>query len=333
VKRFVQIWQNDLQNRFTIGVGRFCKSSRFIQIWQNDLQNRFTKSFIISFFLQEGKMTRNTVLFVLTAIMLMLGGCAAIVEQELLDRPIVKCKGMMMKSSSLFESTPVFDFKVENPNPLSLKIRNIAYNFNVDDKKFIKGVTDKGILLKSVSSETVGLSITFNLLEIFRYTEGFLQTDKMAYSLSGTVGVGPFAVPYCIEGKIASPNLPDVSLKQLDISGLSLTEPSAALCVIALENTNDFPIQLDGLEYHIRLDGKDFAAGMVKPASPIEARDILNIDIPVKICFSEPEWSAGDVLKKTSSFYDLSGKMIFHIPEAGEKKIPFQKIGEVPFHK
>lgn len=278
-------------------------------------------------------MTRKTLLSLLTATTLMLCGCATIVEQELLDKPIVTYKGMMLKSGSLFESTPVFGFNVENPNPLSLKIRNIAYNFSVDDKKFIKGVTDKGILLKSVSSENVGLSITFNLSEIFKTPEGFLQTDKITYSLSGTVGVGPFAVPYCAEGRIAPPRLPDVSLKQVDISGLSLTGTSPAFCVIALENSNVFPIQLDGLEYDIRLDGKDFARGMVKPASPIEAGDILNIEIPVKIRFSEPEWSAGEVLKKTSSFYDLSGKMMFHIPQAGEKKIPFQKIGEVPFHK
>lgn len=284
-------------------------------------------------FFQRTNAHKKTVLVVLIVKIMMIWGCATLVDQELLDKPVVTFEGMTLENMSLFESTPVFSFKVSNPNPMSIKIRSIGYSFKINDKKFIKGVADKGIPLKAVGSEQVGLSVTFNYPGLFESVTEFIQSDKIAYDLSGFIGAGPFAIPYQTKGFIDIPGLPKISIKYVDTSNFSLTGTSTVIIVFSIENPNPFPIQLKGLNYSINLSETRFAKGSFKTVSPIAENSSSLVKIPMNVTFSELDWSLDNVLTKASSEYELSGKMKFYVPKMGKKNFPFHHTGNVSFIK
>jgi LEA14-like dessication related protein len=272
---------------------------------------------------------KKTLLFVLTAAILTICGCATLVDQQLVDRPVVTFEGMSLENVSLFESKPVFSFKVKNPNPMGINIKNIAYNFKLNDRKFIRGVTDKSIRLKPVTAETLSLAITFNYSDLFESSAELSQRDKVEYDLSGAIRVGPFAVPYRTRGTIQVPILPQISLKQVDISNFSMTETSSMIFVLYLENPNAFPIQLDALNYDIRVGGKNFAKGRANKLF-IDKNGNLNLEIPVSAKFYEMNWSLDNMLTGSSAEYELTGEMIFYSSGTGRKHFPFYETGKTP---
>jgi len=278
-------------------------------------------------------MSRKNILSVLIAATMMLGGCAAIVDQQLIDKPSVRFEGFSLNSVSLFEATPTFLFKVVNTNPMGLKIRNISYNLKINDKKFIKGVTDKDIRLKPVSSEQLGLSVTFNLSDLFIFSTEFFQTGKLAYDLSGNVGIGAFAVPYHTKGYLEIPKLPEISLGYVDACGFSLIGSSTIVFVLNLKNANAFPVQLAELGYRIKIAEKEFISGLIREIPPIDKNSSLSLKIPMRSDFSEPDWPVNTMLAGGSLPYHLSGNMKFYTLKRMEKNFPFQNAGEVAFRK
>jgi len=275
-------------------------------------------------------MSRKIITLIFAVAAFMIWSCTAIVEQELIDKPVVIYEGMSVTKNSLLESSPVFRFRVENSNPMNLRIRNIAYDFKINDRKFIKGIVDKGLRVKAVSSERLTLAVTFNYLDIGSVAR-IIGTDTITYDLSGFVRVGPFPVPYQTSGIMEIPKLPEIALTRVDISDFSFTEPSVMIFVLDLENIQEFPVHPHGLSYTIRLGGREFASGLIRPS--MDARYGSTVEIPVKISFSESGWAVDDVLTKSSSDYELSGELRFYMPKIGEKRLPFRKRGEVVFHK
>ncbi|MDM8524039.1 LEA type 2 family protein [Desulfococcaceae bacterium HSG8] len=274
---------------------------------------------------------RMIAVLILWVAVTMTAGCATLVERQLIDPPKVTFEGMSLEYNSFFELTPIFYFKVVNPNPMSLKIRNIEYSFEINDKKFIKGVADKGIRLKTIGSEVVGLSLTFNTPNLFGSFTEFIRTDNIRYMLSGSVRVGPFAVPYSAKGELDLPKLPEISLKQVDIPNFSLTEKSAVIFSLSLENPNPFSVHLDGLNYDIKLGGKAIARGIARSVV-IEKGSISTLELPVSISFAELDWSMDNVFMASSSDYELSGEITFDI-SGGSESFSFQTNGKVPIHK
>jgi len=278
-------------------------------------------------------MSRKTALFFLIATTTVLWGCATIVEQQVIDEPDATFEGMSLKCQSLFELTPVFNFKVTNSNPMGMMIRNIVYNFKIDNKKFIKGVSDKNVWLKPVGSEELSLSVAFNYMDMFKSGAAFIESEKIAYELSGFVSAGPFAVPYYTKGDIRIANLPEISIKHIDISDFSFTRPFTMIFVVRLENPGSCAVQLDSLNYNIKLGEKEFASGIVQRVSPIDRNGVLTLEIPSNVTSSELNWSESNILTDDSSEYELSGEMKFYIPRIGERTFSFQKTGRASFHK
>ncbi len=259
-------------------------------------------------------------------------GCATIVDQQVLDEPSASFEGVHVTYRSLFEPSPVFHFKVVNPNPVGMKIRNITYDLNVNGKKFIKGVTDKGMIyLKPVGSDELSLSVTFNCMDVFEPAT-FIRSDKVAYELTGTIGVGSFAVPYQTKGEVRLPKLPEIFLKHVDISDFSLTRPFTVIFIVCIENTCPCPVVFDTLYYRMEIGGQEFANGHLRHFSPVSANGMITLRIPSTVTSSEINWAENNLLTDDLTEYELSGEMSFYIPRIGERRFPFHKQGSAPFY-
>jgi LEA14-like dessication related protein len=287
----------------------------------------------IGFFLQRVSRWRNAIFFIMMLTPVVIGGCASVVDQQLIDKPLVMFKGMSLETVSLSESTPVFRFEVTNPNPLVLKVRNIAYDLKINSKKFVRGVSDKSIRLKAAGSDILGLSVPFNHMELFDAAGAFTYSNTVAYDLSGHIRIGPFAVPYQAKGELEIPNLPTVTLKRVDVSKLAFNTASTGQFVLELKNANSFPVQVNSLKYRIRLNGDEHAGGIIRSIPVLGENSKTLLEIPLRINPSESGWTMEHVLTAASLPYEFSGELRLQIPGANERIFYFQEEGKVPVEK
>lgn len=256
----------------------------------------------------------------------MTGGCATLETlQQFIQKPEVQFEGMSLESASLAEGNLLFKFKVTNPNPIGATIRNVAYDLRFNDKTFVKNVLNKSITLKANGSNMLELPVTVSYLDLFESVTAFIQSDKLVYDLSGSVGVGPFDIPYHTKGNLTVPTLPKVSLNKVEVSNLSFTKASMMFS-LDVTNSNPFTVNLTGLDYNIKLGGKEFAQGIAGNISPITKHGKTTIEIPFNMNLLELGRSAYHLLTKSSSGYEVTGAMQFNLPKNRRKRIPVSKI-------
>ncbi len=259
--------------------------------------------------------------------LLLAGGCATL--QGIVQKPEIRFAGVSLDHMTLFEATPVFKFEMSNPNPVRIAVGAIKYNMIINDRKFVNGVADKGRRIGAEASEIVSVPVNINYLDLFETITDFNTSEQVRYELSGDIDVGPFEIPFGHRGTLMVPKLPEISLKNVAVSDISLTRAKIQL-VLGIRNNNPFAVKLNGLQYGIKLGGKDFVRGEMRAVPAVDEQGVSTVTIPMNVNFFKLGRSVYRLLKETSSMYELTGEMKFDIPKLGEKRVPFRQMGNVP---
>ncbi len=267
-------------------------------------------------------------LFSITCITMILLSCTSL-RQELIRKPGIGFEGSELKDMSLFEATATFRFRIINSNPMGLNIRNITYNLRLNGKKFISGISDKDLRVRSAGEGVLELPIVIHYDDIFESSENISETNKIGYDLSGTMDVGPFTLPYHAKGSLNLPKPPKLSLKTIRVSEISNTYASV-IFEMDIDNANPFSVAIKRMSYGIRLGGKELFAGLSENISSLSPNSIFRLEIPAKINFLKLGYSLADTLKESSGVYEIYGEMSFGDSETEEKKFPFRRAGSVP---
>lgn len=275
-------------------------------------------------------MIKQTAVWMTVFLMLTGSGCATL--QGIVQKPEIQFEDVSMDQMTLFSATPVFKFKMTNPNPVGVAVDSVAYNLTINDRKFINGVADSGIRLPAGGSGVVSVPVMVNFLDLFETFSDLDRSEQIRYALSGDINIGPFKLPFDHQGTFTAPRLPKISLKNVAVSDISLTHARVSL-TLGIENDNPFAVKLDGLQYGVKLGGNTFAAGETRTVPQVNENGISTIAIPLELNFFKLGRSVYSLLKEASSGYELTGEMRFDIPKIGEQRIPFRREGKVPVSK
>ncbi len=277
-------------------------------------------------------MSRKSLLIIVLVSFFFVFSCATL--QQLVKKPEVTFESMSMRDMSLFEGTMVFHLKVSNPNPIGVHLSSLKYNLKINNKDFLNGVLDldKGMTLRANNIEPIELPVTINYLKFLNSVSEFITKDEVSWNLTGSFQVMGFDIPYHANGQLAIPKLPKVSLRRVDVSKISFTGASLVF-LLDIENKNPFAVNLNGLDYSIKVNNSRFASGKTKKTTHIGNNRKSTLNIPVDVSFMELGRSAYNLLKKSSAGYELSGNMVFSVSVMGEKNFPFLKTGKVILRK
>lgn len=267
-------------------------------------------------------------IFSVVCITMILLSCTSL-RQELIRKPGINFEGSGLRDMSLFESAAIFRFRIINSNPMGLNIRNITYNLRLNGKKFIRGISDKDLRVRSAGEGVLELPIVIHYDDIFESSENIPETNKLAYDLSGTMDVGPFTLPYQAKGSLNLPKMPKLSLKTIRVSEISQTYASV-IFEMDIDNGNPFGLAIKRLTYSIRIGGQELFSGLSGNISSLSSNSISRLEIPAKINFIKLGYPIADMLKQSSGVYEISGEMIFGDSETEEKQLPFRRAGSVP---
>lgn len=256
----------------------------------------------------------------------LLFGCAVL--KDTLGEPGVEFSRIDFENMTLVGGTVVFEFKVTNPYPVPLNLDRLTYSLTIDDAPLTNGDLKQGLRIDAGGSRQVRLPIAVNYLDLFTSISEFLNKDSVRYTIAGDFEFGAVSIPYQKKGAFDIPVLPDIHIRKIDITRMSLTGASLKV-LLAVRNQNDFKLVLDSMDFLIKLDGVTVGSGNIDSIPQVAPDSDATLEIPLDINFLTLGRSVYRLLSQQALDYQISGKMGVGPDSATARRIPYETGGTV----
>jgi len=183
-------------------------------------------------------------------------------------------------------------FRIDNPNPLSVKLDSFSYAFGLEGVEFLKGTNDDGIALEARGASQMSLPLSLRYQDIFDLVGAVSGKDDLGFSFAGDFGfrtpVGVARVPFREEGRLPVVRPPDVSLEGLRMGRLDILAQTATLNLDVGFTPKDggAPLRFAGFDYRVNLGQNQVAAGLVDhvaEAVAANARQVVTIPLNLNL--------------------------------------------------
>jgi len=245
---------------------------------------------------------------------LFLAGCAELTRHAEAIKPTAKLTGMNLKSIDFEKAELLFDFAVENKNPVTLDLAGLDYNLIIAEQSLISGVTAKGIKLKANSTSPVQVPVTLKFDDLKKLPGEIWGKDNFDYKLDTVINVmlpyiGNYAVPVTKTGQLPVPKLPSISIKGMKVQNLSFTTANV-IAQVEIDNPNAFELALSNLNYQLNINQQEWGQGKVAETRNIPKKGKTVIDIPISLnLLSVGQTSYKMLLHKADMDYQLKGNV------------------------
>jgi LEA14-like dessication related protein len=121
---------------------------------------------------------------------------------------------------------------------------------------------------------------------------------------------------------------------KVDVTGVKLKGTTLAgadvLVQLRVDNPNDVNIVLNGIVYHLRLNGQPLLDGHYDQQVQIAASGRTAVELPVTIRFADLYRVIGTLQNRKNPEYALDADLRFAVPVLGEVTVPVTQTGKVP---
>jgi LEA14-like dessication related protein len=117
-------------------------------------------------------------------------GCSGLFRT--LERPRINIANVTAKEIKLFEQVFALELRIQNPNDLPLEINGLAFELEVNGKRFATGVSKQKVTVDRLSSAVIHVeamtTLWFFLRQIAEYQQ--TRTPRVTYRMKGTIYSG-----------------------------------------------------------------------------------------------------------------------------------------------
>lgn len=222
------------------------------------------------------------------------------------------------------------DVRVDNPLATALPLVDIGYTLTSGGARFVDGAAALDGSVPARGSRVVQLPIAVAYQDVLGVLSGVRPGSVVPYEAALTMNVdapllGPLSLPLSTTGELPVPTVPKVRVASVDWDELSLSRASGTLR-LAVENTNDFPVDVDELSYGVALGGLDVASGRLTSTPSLEPGQSSTIEIPLSLSLSQLGSAALSVLGGDSADFAATGAFDLSTP-FGPISMPFDEVG------
>jgi LEA14-like dessication related protein len=138
-----------------------------------------------------------------------------------------------------------------------------------------------------------------------------------------------FALSGCAFNTFARMEPPTVDVTGVKLKGTTLAGADV-LVQLRVDNPNDVNVVLDGIVYHLRLNGQPLLDGHYDRQVQIAASGRTAVELPVTIRFDDLYRVIGTLQNRKNPEYALDADLRFAVPVLGEVTVPVTQTGKVP---
>jgi len=119
-----------------------------------------------------------------------LAGCSGLFRT--LEHPRINIANITAKEVKLFEQVFDLELRIQNPNDLSLEINGLAFELEVNGKRFATGVSNQKVTMNRFSSAVLHVEAITTLWVFLRQIAEYQQTrtPRVTYRIKGSIYSG-----------------------------------------------------------------------------------------------------------------------------------------------
>jgi len=275
-------------------------------------------------------------LFILLFSSLILFSCAAIEEFAKTSKPQLEVEKVRFVGISFDDVDLAFDIKIKNPNPLSVNLAGLDYDFQIDNSSFLKGQQEKPLAIAANGESSVEIPLTLTFKNLYNTYAALKNKDSSDYKITSTLFfdlpvLGRTPITVTKSGNLPLIKMPDVKISSLNLKNLNLTGANLEL-KLDVQNPNSFHILLNQLAYDFKINGQSWAIGKTENQQNMKEKGSVNLTIPIFLNFLEMGRTVYNIIqgdKKLDYQLDSQLDLKSSVPIMGEVKIPITHSGQL----
>jgi len=126
----------------------------------------------------------------LIVLALLMFGCAGLYQS--MERPRINIANVIPRDIKLFEQVFDLELRIQNPNDTPLEINGLAFELELNDKRFATGVSNQSLVIDRLSSDVIHVQAITTLMGFLRQVAEYQQTKdpRVTYRIKGSIYSG-----------------------------------------------------------------------------------------------------------------------------------------------
>jgi len=126
----------------------------------------------------------------LVTLTLLLLGCAGLFQNT--EPPRINIANVVPRDIKIFEQVFDLELRIQNPNDIPLEINGLAFDLDLNDKRFATGVSNQSLVIDRLSSDIIHVQAITTLVGFLRQVAEYQQTQapRLTYRIKGHIYAG-----------------------------------------------------------------------------------------------------------------------------------------------
>ncbi|MCK6504289.1 LEA type 2 family protein [Myxococcota bacterium] len=257
-------------------------------------------------------------LLALAPALLLSSGCEVISEYL----PTVAFERLDVDSVDWEGATADFVFKVNNPNPIEVKLARFDYSLAFADVQWLEGDDPDGLILDAEGGSELALPVTIEFETLYEVVQATRGIDTIPFGLEGSFGfntpAGVVDLPYDAEGGFPALRTPTFGFQKVRVDELDWSSATIAVD-LGVDNDHESTLDFTNFDYALELDGTSVGTGFLADLGAVDGAQTGTLSVPFTIDFLD----AGTAIYEAIT----SGEVDVGLKAATDVQTPF---GAVP---
>jgi LEA14-like dessication related protein len=136
-----------------------------------------------------------------------LAGCSGLFRA--LERPRINIANIRAREVKVFEQVFDLELRIQNPNDSPLEINGLAFEMEINDKRFATGVSNQNLTVDRLSSAVIHVEAITTLWGVLHQIAEYQQTQmpRVTYRINGSIysGSPSIRLPFDDRGEFKVP--------------------------------------------------------------------------------------------------------------------------------
>lgn len=282
----------------------------------------------------------GTSFLLIFAILISFSACSVFNSLSNVKKPDLSIADVSITNLSLKDIELTFDVDINNPNPVAVNLTDYTYDFQLNEKSFVKGAQDTGMEVEAPGSSRVQVPVSFSYNELYEMFSGLKGQDETTYVFNFNAGInapvlGRFEIPLTKSGSIPIVKMPRINVKNVELENLSFTKADIAVNLI-IDNPNSFDLTFSELNYNLKLNNSSPLSGAIAEKIQVGKSSETTVSIPLSLNILELGSAIRSMLKEGNEIeYDLTGssRVGSSLSIFSPSIFSFDKAGKVNIHR
>ena len=287
------------------------------------------------------KYKKSTINFTISLILaLLLLSCAALEEFAKISKPTLNIQKVRFSGMTFDKLDMVFDIKIHNPNPLSIKLAGLDYDLKINNTSFLQGNKENQLVIEANGESKIEIPLSLGFKDIYNTFQTLKNQDSSQYNIITRLYfdlpiLGRTPLTISKSGNIPLIKLPKIKVASLKLKHIGLSGANLEL-KLGLTNPNSFNLLLKQLNYNFSINGKNWANGKLQQQLNLKGKKDAGLVIPISLDFFKMGQTVYSLLQGDKNLnYQFNSDLDIKtsVPLIGEVKIPIAKSGTISIIK